>query len=282
MSLIKVNCSVVIPIFILLLLQGCALKPYETVYETKEVGKEKYLTNEGGQKIQSLSAVNIDPDGRLTLAGFTFTELAEYEGPKMNNITKLSRPADPIGALTNTALSLGLNILLAPKRAGGQLVGDTMNEQVTSSYVDKSKAAPTGAKVWQKDQSNFSAQILVEGILERVISFNYSGSPIDLSKYFQESSFNGMVPIKVICQSCAQITRTQTQDFILYQSSKIVEFDLGAYKQKIKLQKLQAERDDQKRVADQKNSVLAGQQKCLRMGLAVGTEDYNLCIASLR
>jgi len=261
-------------------LQGCALKQYETVYEKKEVGREKYLTDDGGQKIQTLSAANITPDGRLFLAGFTFIELTEFEGPKMNDITKQSRPADPIGALTNTALTLGLNVLLAPKRTGGQLVGDTINERVTSSYVDKTRAVPTGAKVWQKNQSNFSTQILVEGILDRVLSFNYSGSPIDLSKYFQESLLNGVVPIKVICQTCAEITRSQAQDFRLYQSSKIVEFDLGAYKQKINQQKLQTEKEEQKRVTDQKSSAIAGQQKCLRMGLAVGTDDYNLCIAS--
>jgi len=256
------------------------MKQYETIYETKEVGREKYLTNDGGQKIQSLSAANINPDGRLTITGFTFTELSEYEGPKMNDITKQSRPADPIGALTNTALTLGLNVLLAPKRTGGQLVGDTINERVTNSYVDKARAAPTGAKVWQKDQSNFISQILVEGILDRALSFNYSGSPIDLSKYFQESSLNGIIPIKVTCQTCGQIARAQTQDFILFQPSKLVEFDLGAFNQKIKQQKLQAEKEEQKRVADLKSSATAGQQKCLRMGLTAGTEDYNLCIAS--
>ena len=104
-----------------LILQGCALKQYETVYETKEVGREKYLNDDGGRKIQSLSAANINPNGILTLTGFTFTELTEYEGPKMNDITRVSRPADPIGALTNTALTFGLNVLLAPKRTGGAI-----------------------------------------------------------------------------------------------------------------------------------------------------------------
>jgi hypothetical protein len=267
-------------VLLTLFLQGCALKQYETVYETKEVGREKYLNDDGGRKIQSLSAANINPNGVLTITGFTFTELTEYEGPKMNDITRVSRPADPIGALTNTALTLGLNVLLAPKRTGGQLVGDTASETVTKSYVDKSRGVSTGAKTWQKDQSNFSTQILVDGILDRVISFNYSGSPIDLSKYFQESSLNGIIPIKVTCQTCGQISRTQTQDFILFQPSKTVEFDLGAFKQNIQQKKLQAEKEEQKRVADLKSSATAGQQKCLRMGLKVGTEDYNLCIAS--
>lgn len=276
----KFNFSLLIFVFLVCVLQGCALKKYETINETKEVGRDKYLTYSGGQKIQSLSAVNINPDGKLTITGFIFTELAEYEGPKMNDITKQSRPADPIGALTNTALTLGLNILLEPKRTGGQLVGDTVNERVTNSYIDKSRAAPTGAKVWQKNQANFSTQIFVEGILDRAIDFNYSGSPIDLSKYFQESSLNGIISIKVTCQTCRQISRVQSQDFILYQPSKTVEFDLGAFKQKIKQQKLFAEKEEQKRVADQKNIVTAAQQKCLRLGMMAGTEDYNLCIAS--
>lgn len=276
----RFNHSLAISVFLLFIMQGCALKQYETVYETKEVGREKYLKDEGGTKIQSLSAANISPEGRLTITGFTFSELSEYEGPKMNDITKQTRPADPIGALTNTALTLGLNVLLAPKRTGGQLVGDTMNERVTNSYIDKSRGVPTGTKVWQKDQSNFSTQILVEGILDRPINFNYSGDPVDLSKYFQESLLNGIVPVKVTCQTCEQISRTQTQDFILFQPSKTVEFDLSAFKQNINQKKLQAEKEEQKRAADLKSSANAGQQKCIRMGLTVGTEDYNLCIAS--
>jgi hypothetical protein len=276
----KIYYSTLICLSTLLVLQGCALKPYQTVNETKEVGKAKYLMDEGGQKTLSLSAANIDLDGKLTLTGFTFSELTQYEGPQMEQITKESRPPDPIGALTNTALTFGLNVLLEPRRTGGQLVGDTRNERVTNSYIDKTRGAQTGVKVWQKQQVNLSTQILVEGILDRAISLNYSGGPIDLSRYFQESPYDKLVQVKVTCQTCGEITRIQAQDFRLYGSSKVVEFDLGAYKHKIKNQKMQAEKEEQKKIGDQKPAAASGQQKCLRMGLAIGTDDYKLCIAS--
>jgi len=276
----KIYYSTLICLSTLLVLQGCALKPYQTVNETKEVGKAKYLMDEGGQKTLSLSAANIDLDGKLTLTGFTFSELTQYEGPQMEQITKESRPPDPIGALTNTALTFGLNVLLEPRRTGGQLVGDTRNERVTNSYIDKTRGVQTGVKVWQKQQTNLSTQLLVEGILDRAISLNYSGGPIDLSRYFQESPYDKLIQVKVTCQTCGEITRVQAQDFGSYGSTKIVEFDLGAYKQKIKPPKIQVEKEEQKRFGDQKSAMPAGQQKCLRMGLAIGTDDYKLCIAS--
>ena len=263
-----------------LLLQGCAMKQYQTVNETKEVGREKYLTDYGSQKIKSLSGAQISADGKLTLNGFTFTQMTEYEAPKMDQITKQYRPPDPVGALMNTAFTAGLNILLAPKRTGSQLVGDTIDERVTNSYVDKTRGVATGGMVWQKSQSNFSTQITVDGILERTLNFDYSGTAIDLSKYFQESSYENLIQVKVACTSCSDITQIQATDYGHYAPTKVVEFDLGTYKQNIRSQKLLAEKEDQKRISDQKSAAMAGQQKCVRMGLSVGTEDFNLCVSS--
>lgn len=256
------------------------MKQYQTVTETKEVGREKYLIDEGGQKIKTLSSAAISNEGILTLNGFTFAQMTEYEAPKMNVITKQYRPPDPVGALMNTAVTVGLNVLLAPKRTGSQLVGDTTDERVTSTYLEKSKAVATGNEVWEKDEPIFSAQIAIDGILDRTLNLDYVGVGVDLSKYFHESPYDNLIQVKITCTSCGDVAQIQTPDYKLFATNKVIDFDLGSFKRRLRVQKLQTERDEQKRIADQRNATLVIQQKCLRMGLSVGSEDFNLCISS--
>ena len=271
------NKTVFSTLIILFLLSGCAAPQYKTTYETKKVGTDKY--SETTNLVSSLRSISLFPSGILTFDTYQTGYEVEYEGPKMQEISKVRRPADPLGAIVNTAATVGLNLLLAPKQTGSQAIGDTRSEYVTRTFIDKTKATATGKAGWNTKSVIFTGNILIYGIKNEPIDLYVTKNNVDISSYLMESSYASPLKIKVVCKDCEDLKREQNSNFSFFTREKEINFDLNGFnvlQREIKERNSQI--DAQRKPKSTSNSAT---QRCLGIGLREGSQDFIKCIKTL-
>ena len=265
------------PLIFLLLLHGCAAPQYKTTYQTREVGLDKYSVS--SSEIKSIRSVGISQGGILSIDAFLTRYQIEYEGPKMEQITKVRRPADPVGALVNTAATVGLNLLFAPEKTGSQAIGDTQSEYVSNTYIDKSRARTTGKANWETVATIFTGSVLIYGVKNQPIEIYLNNNNIDISSHLEGSSYGSPLKIKVVCKFCEDLKAQQNSNFSLFTRQKEIDFDLNAFNL---LQKESRARNSQiEAQRESKSTSNSATQRCLSIGLRDGSEDFIKCIKTL-
>jgi len=261
----------------LFLLHGCAAPQYKTTYQTREVGLDKYYAS--SSEIKSIRSVNLSSSGILTIDAYLTRYQIEYEGPKMEQVTKVRRPADPVGALVNTAATVGLNLLLAPKQTGSQAIGDTQSEYVSNIYIDKSRARATGKANWETQSTIFTGSVIIYGIKNQPVEMYLNSNNTDISSHLGGSSFVSPLKIKVVCKFCEDLKSQQNLNFSLFTRQKDIDFDLDEFKSLQRKAKARtAQTDVQTKSFSSGNSAA---QRCLSIGLKEGSEDFINCIKTL-
>jgi hypothetical protein len=262
---------------ILFLLNGCAAPQYKTTYETKKVGTDKYI--ETTNIVSSLRTVSMFSSGVLTFDSYQTGYEIEYEGPKMQETLKERRPADPLGAMVNTAATIGLNLLLAPKQTGSQAIGDTRSEYVTRTFIDKTKATATGKAGWNTKSVIFTGSILIYGIKNQPIDLYITKNNVDISSYLKESSYASPLKIKVVCKYCEDLKQEQNSNFSSFTREKDIVFDLNSFNAlQEEIKEKNAQIDAQIKAKSTSNSAT---QRCLSIGLREGSQDFIKCIKTL-
>lgn len=264
----KIELLLLAPIFLF----GCAAPQYKTTYETRERGTDKYVETSG--HVSSISSVSIYKSGILTIDSSITSYETEYEGPKMEEVAIVRRPADPVGALVNTAATVGLNLLFEPKKTGSQAIGDTQGVYVNRTYVDKSRAKPTGRNKWNTKPISFTGSILLLGLKDQPIELYVTGGSIDISTYLKESNQSGVVRLKVICKYCQDLRPDQTTFFSSFTREKNIDFNIDEFKA---FQKT-IEKNSPKTPSQ---SSISATQRCLNIGLKEGSQDFIKCVRTL-
>lgn len=265
------------PLIFLFLLHGCAAPQYKTTYQTREVGVDKYY--ESSTEIRSIRSASISSSGILTIDAFLTRYQMEYEGPKMEQVTKVRRPADPVGALVNTAATVGLNLLLAPKQTGSQAIGDTQSEYVSNTYVDKSRARVTGKTRWDTQALFFTGAVIIYDLKSQPFELYLNSNSIDISSHLEGTSLVSPLKIKVVCKFCEDLKPQQNSNFSLFTRQKEIDFDLNAFNLLQKESKARnAQIEAQRKSKPTSNSAT---QRCLSIGLRDGSEDFIKCIKTL-
>jgi hypothetical protein len=258
------------------MLIGCAAPQYKTTYETRENGTGKYY--EPTKTVYSIRSVSISSSGILTLDGYKTSYQVEYEGPKMEEITKVRRPADPIGALVNTAATVGLNLLLAPKQTGSQAIGDTSSEYVSRTYIDKSRSKATGKASWETKAESYSGNLVIYGIYDQAIILSPKNNYLDISSYLRSTKLKNPLNIKVVCEYCRDLKIEQNGNYMDFTREKIISFDATMLKQE-RITNTKTFKEEPQRII--KSTSNANVQKCIDLGLKEGSENYNKCVKTL-
>ena len=197
----------------------------------------------------------------------------------MEYISKETKAPDPIGVILTTGLTVGMNLLLAPKQTGKQAIGESRNERVINTYVDKSRGVDTGSTRWLSEKINAIGPVQIEGINGTPIELNISNSSYDLAPFLLQSPFSGTIKINLICLQCSDATREHLYNPTNYTREKYFMFDLDAFKL------AQASKGYEKTQITKLPKAKPAQQgpdaeKCKRLGLDPGTDDFNLCLSS--
>jgi len=272
----KYGCLKFASFLISLTLIGCAAPPYKTTYQTRENGVDKYYDPK--QSIDSILSVNLSPSGILTLDGYRTSFLIEYEGPKMEQITTVRRPADPVGALVNTAATVGLNLLLAPKKTGSQAIGDTSSEYVSRTYIDKSRSKATGRTKWETKAEKFNGSVVIYGVTDQPLDVYVSNNYLDISNYLRATTQQNPLNITVVCKYCEDLKIGQNSNFALYTRQKVISYDTTILK-KERFTNTRAVKEEPQRAI--KPTGNANVQKCIDLGLKEGSENYIKCVKTL-
>jgi hypothetical protein len=259
-----------------LMLIGCAAPKYKTTYQTRENGVDRYYDPK--QTIDSIRSVNLSPSGILTLDGYRTSFLIEYEGPKMEEITTVRRPADPGGALVNTAVTLGLNLLLAPKHTGSQAIGDTSSEYVSRTYIDKSRSKATGRTKWETKSETFNGSVLIYGVTDQPLDIYVKNNYLDISNYLRANKLQSPLNITIVCKYCTDLKIEQNSNYAVYTRQKTITYDTTMLKQE-RFTNTKAVKEEPQRTIKSTNS--ANVQKCIDLGLREGSENYNKCVKTL-
>ena len=262
-------------------MQGCSLTKWQYESETKEVGKANYSeVNPHIFTTKSLSDVSLSSSGTMRVAAYKFTNYKILQGPQMQVISRERKAADPVGALITTGLTVGMNVLLEPKKTGNQVIGETRNERIVSTYIDKSKGIDTNKTEWRTEYLNSSiGAVVIDGLYSSPIELNLTKDWYDLTPYLRESPYSGVVSIKLTCIECINANPQQSSNSTMYTKSKVINFDLDSFRSYLK-EKTNQEAIPRKKAVDNSGVVTAFQQKCLRLGLQTGTEDFDLCVSS--
>ena len=261
-----------LPLLLVFILCGCAAPQYKTTYETRENGTGRYF--ESTNQTSSLYTVTLSPSGLLTIDSYITSYDTEYEGPKMEEVSKVRRPADPIGAIVNTAATVGLNLLFEPKKTGSQAIGDTRGEYVTRTYVDKSRSRTTGRANWNTKSTIFNGSILVFGIKDQPIELYVTNNYIDISSHLKESNLSSPLRLRIVCKNCQDLRVDQNASFANYTREKNLNFNLDEFK----ILQRNAIRNTQGKSSPATNSV---NQRCLSIGLREGSDDFIKCVKTL-
>ena len=208
-------------------MQGCSLTKWQYESETKEVGKANYSElNPQISSTKSLSDLFINNTGSMRVMAYKFNNYKILQGPQMQVISRERKAADPVGALITTGLTVGMNVLLEPKKTGNQVIGETRNERVISSYIDKSKGVDTNKREWLIDNVNTSiGPVVIDGISSNPIELNLTKDWYDLTPFLRESPYSGTLTIKLTCIECINASSQQSSNYSMYTRSKIINFD---------------------------------------------------------
>lgn len=263
-----------------ILMQGCSLTKWQYESETKEVGKANYSElNTQISSTKSLSDLSINYTGSMRVTAYRFNNYKVFQGPQMQVVSRERKAADPVGALVTTGLTVGMNLLFEPKKTGNQVIGETRNERVVSTYIDKSKGVDTNKREWLTEYVNSIGPVVIDGLSSNPIEINLTKDWYDLTPYLRESPYSGMVSIKLTCIECINANPQQSSNSTMYTKSKVINFDLDSFRSYLK-EKTNQEAIPRKKAVDNSGVVTASQQKCLRLGLQTGTEDFDLCVSS--
>jgi hypothetical protein len=260
--------------------QGCSLTKWQYESETKEVGKANYSEiNPQISTTKSLSDASINASGSIRFTTYKFTNYKVFQGPQMQVISRERKAPDPVGALVTTGLTVGMNLLLEPKKTGNQVIGETRNERVVRTYIDKSKGVDTSKTEWLSEYINSIGPVVIDGLYANSIEINLTKDWYDLTPFLRESPYSGVVSIKLTCLECVNASPQQSSSHSIYTRSKVINFDLDSFRSYLK------DRDKKdvipkRKTLDDSGAISASQQKCLRLGLKFGTEDFDLCISS--
>jgi hypothetical protein len=196
----------------------------------------------------------------------------------MEEITKVRRPADPVGALVNTAATVGLNLLLAPKQTGSQAVGDTSSEYVSRTYIDKSRSKATGRARWETKAETFNGSVLIYGVSDLPIDLYVKNNYLDISNYLKASKLQNPLNISITCKYCNDLTAVQNRNYIEFTREKKISYDTKMLKQE-RFTNAKAVKEESQRTI--KSTINANVRKCIDLGLKEGSENYNKCIKTL-
>jgi len=264
-----------------ILMQGCSLTKWQYESETKEVGKANYSeVNPQIFTTKSLLDLSLNTSGTMKVTAYKFTNYKIFEGPQMQVISRERKAADPVGALITTGLTVGMNILLEPKKTGNQVIGETRNERVVNTYINKSKGVDTNKTEWRTEYINsLIGPVVIDGLYSNPIELNLTKDWYDLTPYLRQSPYSGIVSIKLTCIECINASSQQSSNSSMYTRSKVVNFDLDSFRSYLKDQE-KKEVVPRKNVTDNSGVVTESQKKCIRLGLQAGTEDFDLCVSS--
>lgn len=264
-----------------ILVQGCSLTKWKYESETKEIGRANYSElNPQIFTTKSLLDVSINSSGTMRATAYKFTNYKILQAPQIQVISRERKAPDPVGALITTGLTVGMNILIEPKKTGNQVIGETRNERVVNTYIDKSKGVDTNKTEWRTEYINSSiGPVIIDGLYSKPIELDLTKDWYDLTPYLRESPYSGTVSIKLTCIECINASSQQSSNYSMYTRSKVINFDLDSFRSFLKDQE-KKEVIPRKRLAENSDVNSASQQKCLRLGLQAGTEDFDLCVSS--
>jgi hypothetical protein len=193
-------------IFVLIFsLGGCAFPKYQTVIGEKDTGYQKtYNPNLPLRSYKAINYVRVDEFGVMTLHPRVISEYEELEAPKVEKTTKEKKSPDPIGALTVTALTLGLNLLFATSDTYKMLTGDSKNERVIGTDVDMSRARKTGVVIQKMSYDKSAGPIRIDGLIDGPLTlFGEKDNKYDLSAYIKaDTGYEVIKPIFITCMEC--------------------------------------------------------------------------------
>lgn len=130
-------------------ISGCAFTKWETRTETREKGEITYVSESTAQgKVLAIQSAELSPNGLLEISAHKFVYGSEYQAPLMETVTLSRKDPDPVGALLTTVVSFGAMVLKEGKELGRQTIGETKNERVTGTYIEKSRGKMTGRERW--------------------------------------------------------------------------------------------------------------------------------------
>lgn len=186
-------------------LGGCAFPKYQTVVGEKETGFQKtYNPNLPLRSYKVINFVKVDELGIMTLHPRVISEYEELEAPKVEKIAKEKKAPDPIGALTVTAFTFGLNLLFATSDTYKMLTGDSKNERVIGTEVDMNRARKTGVVIQKMSYDKSAGPIRIDGFIDGPLTvFGDKDNKYDLSSYIKaDTGYEVIKPIFITCMEC--------------------------------------------------------------------------------
>lgn len=196
-----------LPYLLILSLVGCAFPKYETVFRLKD--KEFVKTFDPNLPLISYRAINfvsVDENGLMTVSPKVISEFDELEVPKVEKTASEKKAPDPIGAVTLTVLTLGLNLLFATGETWKVVTGDSKNERVVSTDLDMSRAKKTGRKIQDTSFGKSTGPIRIQGLIDGPLTlFGDKDNKYDLAPYIRSyTGYEVIKPIFITCIDCQE------------------------------------------------------------------------------
>jgi hypothetical protein len=192
---------------LILCVGGCAFPKYETVYRQKD--KEFIKTFDPNLPLISYKAINfisVEDNGLMTVSPKVISIYDELEVPRVEKSASEKKAPDPIGAVTLTVLTLGLNLFFATGETWKVLTGDSKNERVISTDVDMKRAKKTGQKIQDTSFGKLTGPIRIEGLIDGPLTlFGDKNNKYDLSTYIRPyTGYEVIKPIFITCIECQE------------------------------------------------------------------------------
>jgi hypothetical protein len=186
---------------------GCAFPKYETVINEKDKGYEKtFDPSKPLRSYKAINYVNIDDFGVMTVNPKVISDYDELEAPRVEKTAKERKAPDPIGAITVTALTLGLNLLFATSDTFKILTGDSKNERVIGTELDLKRAKKTGAIVQNTGYGSLTGPIRIEGLIDGpLFLYGDKDNKYNLAKYIRaDTGYEVIKPLFITCLECQE------------------------------------------------------------------------------
>lgn len=264
---------------------------YETIYEKSSESHSFYIDTplrhfEGIKNI-------LVKDGKLHIHFFGKAEVEEYSAPIYRTIHQEHFEARPTGTLIWSAVGLGLPLLLSPSNTVKRAFGCT-DETVKNKYANVTYKNKTGNKQWTDFHK--TQQLTISGLDNQievtVVPNTLTGvAVVDLSDLIAKTNLLDISNLIIDCTTCV-VELDKEQTIISLASKKIaINHDFRPYKNAIQVhnqtQVTNTESpssnkfDETNRSPVATNKIASHAEKCKRLGLTPGSEDFVLCLKSL-
>jgi hypothetical protein len=283
-------------LFICLLSFGCSTTKWQVVEEEKPGGfLEYYKPEPNSKRIVGFDYAYIDRYGEIFLTPKSYIYSRLYKAPRVNIWQKSVKPADPIGAVMTTGLTVGMNILFEPKKTGNQLIGESCCERFVRSYINYNKEEALESFGWEPYPSNLDAvaeRFIIRGLHSYDVTISFNNGPTnrligkDISDLILASPFNGNLTLEVFCANCNFPANLSKQAlFLNVSNSANISINVDDLKASIRSlrEDIQKEKKRQAEIASRKNQAnpINPTNQCLNIGLKQGSEDFIKCIKTL-